>query len=407
MKKIKYFLCSFFYLAASVFIKRDSHKIAIGSWSGRLFIDNSRYLAKYINSRYPNFEIYWVGQEEIRNEVTGSGFIYLKKDAFKSNLELLKCKYFFFTQMASADISASNVYKNAVTCYLHHGMPIKRWGDDAIKSKPSKKRRFYKKLYGSVTGNSMMYDFFATSSPLHDKSNLTSLKHRGCTDEKNLKCGTPRNDFLINLTREEEEYYKRTILRELNLENKKVFLYLPTFRRKSTDIFSFANLTDEQRDKLNEVLVNNKIVIIEKSHFAETNLKREKNENKNVIILGTKTNVQELYIASDCLISDYSGAYLDYLFLNKPIIHFAYDYEYYKNVDSGLYYDIEDFSAGAVAYTFNELLREIENAANGIDLFKEKREYVKNKYMTYEDGKASKLIFEKVVVTNEKNEQKI
>ena len=158
---------------------------------------------------------------------------------------------------------------------------------------------------------------------------------------------------------------------------------------------------------MNEVLVNNKIVIIEKSHFAETNLKREKNENKNVIILGTKTNVQELYIASDCLISDYSGAYLDYLFLNKPIIHFAYDYEYYKNVDSGLYYDIEDFSAGAVAYTFNELLREIENAANGIDLFKEKREYVKNKYMTYEDGKASKLIFEKVVVTNEKNEQKI
>ena len=340
----------------------------------------------------------------MRDEAVSRGFEFLRKDSFNSCLKLLKCKYFFFTQMAPADISEVNVYKNAVTCYLHHGMPIKRWGDDAIRTGLGKKKqKLYKKIYCIITGNSMHYDYFATSSALHDKSNLTSLKHRGCTNDKNLKCGTPRNDFLINLTSEETEYYKDKILRELNLENKRVFLYLPTFRRKSTDIFSFSNLTEEQSDRLNEVLNRYQAVIVEKSHFAETNLKRKKNENRNVMILGAKTNVQELYIASDSLISDYSGAYLDYLFLNKPIIHFAYDYEYYKNVDSGLYYDIEDFSAGQVAETFNDLLKEIENICNNIDLFERKREYVKNKYMTYEDGNASKHIFEKVVLANENN----
>ena len=404
MKEILNLIYSVFCLLASVFIKRDPHKIAVGSWSGKLFIDNSRYLAQYIKSHYNGYTIYWVGEEEVRDEAVSRGFEFLRKDSFNSCLKLLKCKYFFFTQMAPADISEVNVYKNAVTCYLHHGMPIKRWGDDAIRTGLGKKKqKLYKKIYCIITGNSMPYDYFATSSALHDKSNLTSLKHRGCTNDKNLKCGTPRNDFLINLTSEETEYYKDKILRELNLENKRVFLYLPTFRRKSTDIFSFSNLTEEQSDRLNEVLNRYQAVIVEKSHFAETNLKRKKNENRNVMILGAKTNVQELYIASDSLISDYSGAYLDYLFLNKPIIHFAYDYEYYKNVDSGLYYDIEDFSAGQVADTFNDLLKEIENICNNIDLFERKREYVKNKYMTYEDGNASKHIFEKVVLANENN----
>ena len=404
MKKILNLMYSLLFLLISIFIKRDPYKIAIGSWSGKLFIDNSRYLAQYIKRNYPDYQIYWIGEEEVRDEAVGSGFIFLKKNHFLSNLKLLKCRYFFFTQMTPADISESNVYRKAVTCYLHHGMPIKKWGDDAIKARSDvKKQSLFKKAYFSITGISMAYDFFATSSPLHDKSNLTSLKHRGCTDEKNLKCGTPRNDFLINLTPEERERYKNTILKELKAENKKVFLYLPTFRRKSTDIFSFANLSEEQRKRLNEVLVRNQIVIVEKSHFAETNLKREKNENQNVIILGPKTNVQELYLASECLISDYSGAYLDYLFLNKPVIHFAYDYEYYKNVDSGLYYEIEDFSAGQVVSTFGELLNEIENIGKGIDLFEQKRNYVKNKYMTYEDGNASKHIFEKVVLTDGKN----
>lgn len=394
-------LNSVLYIILSTFIKRDPKKIAVGSWLGKLFIDNSKYLAQYIHNNYPDYKIYWVGDFEVKYEVTGNGFIFLKKNSFISNLKLLRCKYFFFSQMAAADISECNVYKKAITCYLHHGMPIKKWGADAIPTKPDKKRSFIKKIYGKITANSMHYNYFATSSPLHDKTNLTSLSFRGCTNDKNLKCGTPRNDFLINLTSEEIDFYKNKYCKELNVKNKKIFLYLPTYRRVSNNIFSFANLNFEQRQKLNEVLIRNNVVIVEKSHFVETNLVRKENNNENIIILGTKTNVQELYIASDCLISDYSGAFLDYLFLNKPIIHFAYDYEYYKNVDSGLYYDIEDFSAGPVTSTFDELLTEIENVCNNIDLFEHKRDYIKNKYMTYEDGNASKHIFEKVVLSNE------
>ena len=104
-----------------------------------------------------------------------------------------------------------------------------------------------------------------------------------------------------------------------------------------------------------------------------------------------------MLLFTNILISDYSGAYLDYLLLDRPIIHYVYDYEYYKNVDSGLYYDIEDFSAGFVAYTFEELIESLSSVLEGIDPYKTKREYVKNKYMTYEIGKASDIITKNVL----------
>ena len=406
MKTISDIVKSLFYYFVSLFVRRDPKRIAFGSWSGKLFMDNSRYLAEYIKSNYPDYKLFWVGDDEISNEVISSGFVFLKRNSFVANLRLLRCKYFFFTQMAAADISECNVYRKSITCYLHHGVPIKRWGEDAIHRQFNKKKRnVYQKLYGMITANYMKYDYFATSSPLHDKTNLTSLRYRGCTDKKNLKCGTPRNDFLINISTEQKNYYKEKYLKALNIDGKKVLLYLPTFRRKTKDAFSFAKLNEEQSKQLNEILSKNNMVIVEKSHFIVNNTNDRKIDNSSVVFLDKKTNIQEFYVVSDCLISDYSSAFADYLFLNKPIIHFAYDYDYYKDVDSGLYYDIEDFSAGPIAYTFEQFLAEIKNISSGIDLFEGKREYVKNKYMTYEDGLASQHIFEKVVLSHEhKNE---
>lgn len=401
MKKLHCFIQSIFLIFLSLFIKRDPKKIAIGSWSGKLLIDNSKYLADYIKKSHPDFVVFWVGFDNVRLEAEKHGFVFLKKDKLSSNIKLLKCKYFFFSQMAESDISSFNVYRKATTCYLHHGMPIKKWGEDAIGYKNMKQNPF-SRLYHKVTGASMHYDFFATSSRLHDISNCTSLRFRGCTDEKNLKCGTPRNDYIINRTNVD---YKRCFDKYDKVFNlskyDSVFLYLPTYRRKAKDIFSFANINDDESKKLSLLVGERRILIIEKSHFAEKNLVRLNRVSENVTIADLDINVQELFLVSDALISDYSGAFLDYLFMNKPIIHFAYDYEYYRDFDSGLYYDINDFSAGPIVKTFEELLVEIQNAAAGVDRYVEKREYVKNKYMSYETGNASKIIFEKVVLENE------
>ena len=49
--------------------------------------------------------------------------------------------------------------------------------------------------------------------------------------------------------------------------------------------------------------------------------------------------VEELMIASDVLVSDYSGIIFDYCIMHKPIYLWTYDYEEYEK-RRGLYFDI-------------------------------------------------------------------
>ena len=103
---------------------------------------------------------------------------------------------------------------------------------------------------------------------------------------------------------------------------------------------------------------------------------------------------------TDILISDYSGVFLDYCILDRPMIHFAFDYEYYRDIDSGLYYDIEDFSGGAITKSFDETCKEIESILSGKDNYADKRHYVRNKYLEYEKGKASEIIVKTIFKQN-------
>lgn len=386
-------------LLLSLFIRRDEKKIAIGSWLGMRYMDNSRYLAEYLDKNCPEYTVFWVGNKEIKEEVLANNnrLIFLERNKFKSNIQLLRCKYFFFSQMHNADIASLNVYNGAVLCYLHHGMPIKKWAADGLNQGTPSTRGMKRKVSGWLTGSMIDYDFFVTSSPLHDATNLTALHYKGATEEKNIHSGTPRNDMLINYDASFAHTMKERYSASLGFEaNKKVVMYLPTYRRISKDIWTFSSLTSEQAERLNALLVKHNAVLIEKSHFAEK-VSFETIEKENVKFADSKINLQEMLLFTDIMISDYSGAYLDFILMDRPVVHFAYDYEYYKNTDSGLYYDIEDFSAGEVVDTFDSVLLALDHLLSGQDDYTEKRRYVRDKYMAYEKGTASEQIINAVI----------
>lgn len=397
-KKICQLLQSVVCWCLSFLVKRRHDSIAIGSWCGERYADNSRYLIEYLDRQYPNYKLYWIGSDYVRNEVLShtNNVTFLEMNRFRTNLKLLRCKYFFFTQMHQADISMSNVYRKAVMCYMHHGMPIKKWGADGLNQMDEKKNVIYE-LIDTINASNKHYDYFVTSSEKHALTNCTSLSFRGCTPDKNIKTGTPRNDMLIHYCVDSAKHYKEFYNQFFDIgKAKKVILYLPTYRRVSKDIFSFSRITTSEKCALNGVLTKYNAVLIEKRHCAEKQTSSII-DTERVKFADSKMNIQEMMLFTDYLISDYSGAYLDFIMLDRPVIHFAYDYEYYKNTDSGLYYDIEDFSAGRVVTTFNDMLDEIEKLASGMDCYKDKRRLVADTYMEYEKGNASEQIINCVV----------
>ena len=393
-RHLQLFFRSLLLLALSFLIKRKEDYVALGSWCGDRYVDNSRYFAEYLQENRPDLKLFWVGNAKIRAEVEENlrSVTFLEKDTLSSDLALLRCKYMFCTQMHSADLSLSNVCRNAEICYFHHGIPIKKIGEDAVPHGEKPHDSICKRIYDAVTGSSAHYAFFASASPLNDAINLTSMPFRGSSAEKNIPAGTPRNDMLVNYDSHAASALKKRYARELGFdETKRVVLYLPTYRRVSNDIFSFSRLTPEQNADLRRVLQKNDLVLIEKSHVAES-VETHGVNTDDLLFVDRDLNVQEMLLFADFMISDYSGAFLDFTLLDRPVIHFVYDYEFYKNTDSGLYFELEEFAAGRAVRTFDELLDEIDRLGQGIDGYADKRRAVRGRFLAYETGHASEQI---------------
>lgn len=400
LKNIKEIVISLFMYVCSFGVKRKENWYAFGSWKGELYIDNSRYLYEYVRKKDPECVCIWIGNKKIKEEILQhpNTRVY-SKNSFRSMLALLKCKYMFCSQMHSDDLCNYNVYRKAIITYLHHGMPVKKWGADSARGhRDFNTSKGLKKLIRILAAKEIRYDYFATSSVLHEKTNLSSLDYRGCVAEKNLKSGTPRNDMLVNADKDFIESLRKKYALQLNFDpGKKIIMYLPTFRRKGTPTRSFVNgIGEDEYRKIHQVLENHNAILIEKNHFAE-DAKGGENclvKRDGIIHVDQNVNVQEMLLICDILISDYSGAFMDFVLLDRPIIHYTYDYADYKNNDSGLYYEIEDFAAGEIAYDLPALCICIENSLLNPAAGHERRQFIRNQFMTYENGMASQRIYD-------------
>ena len=66
-----------------------------------------------------------------------------------------------------------------------------------------------------------------------------------------------------------------------------------------------------------------------------------KGEMDGVMDVTDWPSINELMIASDALVSDYSSVFFDYSILGRPMICFAYDYDRYEK-ERGMYFDIRE-----------------------------------------------------------------
>lgn len=403
MRKIKTVFLSLYSLFLSLFIKRDEKRIAFGSWAGELFIDNSKYLADYALEHYlkKGYVCYWVGNEEIREKIDPR-LVFVKRNSVSSITTLLKCKYFFFSQIHTTDICAYNVYRDAILCFLDHGNTIKKCGaDDPEYHGQYDVDRFslIKRMLVKISGSIIPYNYIAVSSSDNIQTYVTGYKHLVSENTKFIKSGLPRNEILFkkddSLRRELKEKYSRLIGFDLN---NRVIMYLPTFRRKTEKVYSFTDLPFDQMERLVLLLKEHDAIILEKNHYVANKYDCNHAESAEYVIkVDAPVDLQEMLYFTDVQICDYSGCYLDYLILDRPLIHFLYDYVEYRDHDSGLYYDVDEFAAGAVATNVDEVIDDLTDILSSNDSYSAARKNVRDRFLEYEKGKASQIILGEIL----------
>lgn len=393
-------------LLLSTFIKRNEYFIAFGSWCGELYSDNSKYLAEYIRENYPQYKIFWVGKKSIKDHLP-KDYIFVELDKLSSALKLLSCKTFFFTQMHRPDISKYNVYRGASLCLLDHGNALKKWAIDATGYNGYLEYDNFsicKKIYTNIVGENHPYQYITVSSYKTALAYSTALAYRMDSSSKIIETGLPRNDVFANIDPNQIAHTKEKYAKRLGFSaDKHIILYVPTFRRKTEKVESFVIRDKDEIEKLEMLLSKTNSILLEKNHFAANKFDVNKHigKSKSILKITIPVDVQEILEFTDILITDYSSVVFDYLSLDRPTIFYVYDYDEYKNVDSGLYYDIDEYASGAICNTFDEVYNElVELLCKKNDNYIEKRGEVKKELCTFDDGYASERITKIVLLHN-------
>lgn len=201
-----------------------------------------------------------------------------------------------------------------------------------------------------------------------------------------LEYGHPRNDLFFKDTTE----IAQKVRRKYGIgEEEKIFLYVPTFRDKNR-----LQVIMPDRDKISESMTKRfggtwvfalrnhpRYAVNEKLCAKE----REEGCHTPLIDVTDYADMQELLVAADAVLTDYSSAIFDFVLTGRPGFMLVEDYDAYKDL-RGLYYPPEE-TPFAVAYSEEELLAQIEQFDE--EVYRKKAEDFLAEKGSVEDGKAA------------------
>ena len=231
-------------------------------------------------------------------------------------------------------------------------------------------------------------------------SKFCTDKFRSCFNlkENNPECeileeGYPRNDFLSNYTKEDIDRIK-TILGVNNI-NKKIILYAPTWRdNQHTSGVGYTYKADVDFDLLQKELKDDYIILFRAHYFVANSFDFERYKGF-IYDVSKYESINDLYVVSDMLITDYSSVFFDYAILKRPMLFYMYDLEAYRDDIRGFYIDLSELP-GEIVGTERELIDSIKNI-NLSTFYNEKYKAFNDKFNYLDDGKVSHRVIEKII----------
>jgi len=353
----------------------DDNLIIVGAYSGRLYIDNPKYLFEFLNKKSKNKVIWITKNKDVNSELEKKGFNVLPFYSIKTIKLLRQAKYIFLSH-GRLDILPIKFSSSTTIILTWHGTPIKRINLNLEKTYAySKWNRIFKlKLEFNEYVNYLL-------TPTKDKEDHRILaKAFKIPLSKIFSSGYPRNDILY----EKDEVFLKKIKYKFEIARhiKRIILYAPTFR--DDFVFRFP-LTNSELNLLNVLLKETNTIFLIKGHIFEEEIDMKKYDHFQLI--QKNADIQELLLISDVLVTDYSSMIFDYLLLNRPILLFAYDLEEYSR-ERGMYYDFKEIAPGPLLFNGKELIDAIKNIEKIDNDFREKRELIKDRFNKFTDGKS-------------------
>lgn len=142
------------------------------------------------------------------------------------------------------------------------------------------------------------------------------------------------------------------------------YLYMPTWRDSENNF-----LEDFNFGRLNEILrCRGEILLVKLHPVTKINIDMQ---YSNIIIVDKYVDLNSAMSYTDCLITDFSSVYYDYILMRgKRLILYLPDYEHYISKDRDLAFDYMECTEGEFVYNFEDFIHLISSRGNAIYSYK-------------------------------------
>ena len=376
----------------SLFWKKDPSVAIFGSWFGKKFADNPRFLFEYLSENKEKLgltHVVWITRsEEVLNTVRNLGYEAYLLDSPESIKYHKIAKYHIGNNAPASNEPKieSELYNQlsfrAKKINLWHGVAVIKGVSFEAKEyiEKRKKHPFIYSVKESLRKNSSFYRkffefeggwgdcfFVVPSAAEREKMYRSHI----LPEKRFIITGYARNCPCPKLTKDEEAVID--IIKGFETS----IIYMPTFRTGS-NTFDFRTVGEE----LNPFLEKENILWIQKGHTADKHLDNYSFE-KNRLCLPNDFDTNVIVPLVSILVTDYSTAMTDGIYHNKPVLLYAPDYEVFSQGERGLTQDAEEIMTGCGNQyrTIEELETAIKKAVNDPDSVKPERyNETRNKY---------------------------
>lgn len=254
----------------------------------------------------------------------------------------------------------------------HHGTPLKKMGLDLRDAAGREKSDDFEQFMRRVA----RWDYSIAANPFSTRA--WSSAYAGASFAS-LETGYPRNDVLARATPADVARARAAV----GLADGEVaVLYAPTHREYETDGSELLDLVALAG------LLPSGHVLLARQHYLEAGGLGELGRVRD---MSAHPSVEELCLAADVLVTDYSSIMFDYAVLDRPIVIFAPDWETYVH-KRGTYFDLLAEPPGAVTRTPAEVAAVLGDGPARPELLAPFRE----RFCALEDGHASERVVEAV-----------
>lgn len=387
-RKMKHIFLRIKYMWFYITNKIDNKLIVFEVFDGRKYCDSPKalYLELLNNNKYYNYKFVWAFKD-IKD------YKFLLKNR---NTKIVKSgsneyyKYFAKSKYWIVNYRLSDIFlkkKNQIYVQCWHGTPLKRLGCDI--NVEGNLLSTKNEIHEQYRNDSRRYNYMISPSKFCTEKLMSAfdIKDKNIMIEK----GYPRNDFIVNHTKKDVERIKK----ELKIpSNKKIILYAPTFRDNQHDSNTgYTYKTELDFDNLKKKLEKDYVILFRVHYLVASKFNFDKYKGF-IYNVSDLDDVNELYIISDLLITDYSSVFFDYSILKRPMIFYMYDLDEYKNNLRDFYFGLEELP-GPIIKDEKQLLKEIKKTEHFIYTTKYKK--FNNKFTYLDDGKSSKRVLEEII----------